>query len=200
MEASSFEEGDTELDLTEGSLNETANSIHFEYGEMDKEMVDMNFPLIRFIKEELEAGIRFDTFENHHIPKNKPYQLIPPTPKLYCLPYTILMEDHSLDLEYIYENLEKECEKQYSLRFNRQEKEIRVKVHTESEMVFYSIRSLKTDSRSHKKPEMLDPKYLVNCLIDYYSHFYHKLYFRETLILFLYWAHQKDLLDHVISE
>ena len=50
MEASSFEEGDTELDLTEGSLNETANSIHFEYGEMDKEMVDMNSPLIRFIK------------------------------------------------------------------------------------------------------------------------------------------------------
>ena len=58
----------------------------------------MNSLLIRFIKEELEAGIRFDSFENHHIPKSQPHRLIPPTPKLYCLPYTILMEDHSLDL------------------------------------------------------------------------------------------------------
>ena len=48
-----MDEGDDEINVNEGSLNYTADSIHFELGEMDKDMVDINSYLVRFIKEEL---------------------------------------------------------------------------------------------------------------------------------------------------
>ena len=47
---------------------------------------------------------------------------------------------------------------------------------------------------------MLDGKYLVDRLVQYYEHFYHKLYFKETMSYFLYWAYQKGLLEYVIPE
>lgn len=34
------------MNITEGSLNETANSVHFEIGERDKEMEEIN-PLLQ---------------------------------------------------------------------------------------------------------------------------------------------------------
>ena len=63
MEASSIEEGFDEFNLNDGSLNETANSVHFEYGEMDKEMAEINPHLIRFIEEQLVIGIKFDNLD-----------------------------------------------------------------------------------------------------------------------------------------
>ena len=83
---------------------------------------------------------------------------------------------------------------------DRERKELMGRVHTGSEMAFYNIRCLRTQPSLHRNPGMLDSKYLVNKLYEYYDHFYHQLYFRETMTLILYWAYQKDLLDHVISE
>ena len=58
-----MDEGDRNgQDPNEASFNETAFSIHIDNGDMDKEMNSLNPYLVRFIKEELEAGIKFDNF------------------------------------------------------------------------------------------------------------------------------------------
>lgn len=67
-------------------------------------------------------------------------------------------------------------------------------MHNKSEMCLYNIRCLKTDARFHRDPWMLDSKFLVDKLYEYYAFFYKKIYLRETMILMLYWAHQRDLL------
>lgn len=67
-------------------------------------------------------------------------------------------------------------------------------------MCFYNIRCLKGDSNLHRDPRMLDSKYLIDQLYKYYEHFYSKIFFKETMILVIFWAHQKNMLNHVISE
>ena len=47
---------------------------------------------------------------------------------------------------------------------------------------------------------MLDGKYLVDKLVEYYNHFYNSIYFKETMVVVLYWAFQKDLLEFCIPE
>lgn len=103
-------------------------------------------------------------------------------------------------MEELYDKLEALKRNDYIFSLDRDKKEVKITVHNESEMCFYNLRILKTESRLHRDPRMLDSKFLVDKLYEYYEHFYQKLYFRETMILVLFWAHQRDLLDHIISE
>ena len=56
--------------------------------------------------------------------------------------------------------------------------EINVRIHSESEMVYYNIRALKTEEKLHKNPKMLDSKFLVDKLLEFYNKFYRRLYFQ----------------------
>lgn len=73
-------------------------------------------------------------------------------------------------------------------------------MHNSSELTYYNIRGLKADPGLHSVKELLDWNCLIDRLYLYYEKFYEKLYFRETAVLMLYWAYQKELLSVVISE
>jgi hypothetical protein len=162
-------------------------------------MAVINPLLLRFLKEQLEAGPLFDDLEHHALLNQYRHELVPPRPNIYCLPHTLLLHPQNVDLEALEEKLRGVTPKSYSFRYGREDKELRVTVHSESELVFYSLRCLRTEAALHRDPCMLDAKLLADRLVHFYEHFYHKLYFRETVSLVLYWAYQKDLLEVVIS-
>lgn len=77
--------------MNENSINETANSIHLEHDERDKEMAVINSRLLRFIKEELEVDLKFDSLDEHPLITNLPHLLLKPVPQIYCLAHGILL-------------------------------------------------------------------------------------------------------------
>ena len=67
-------------------------------------------------------------------------------------------------MEELYDKLEALKRNDYIFSLDRDKKEVKITVHNESEMCFYNLRILKTESRLHRDPRMLDSKFLVDKL------------------------------------
>ena len=79
-------------------------------------------------------------------------------------------------------------------------KQLQIKLHNNSQLIYYNIRTIETDTSLHKTPALFDSWHLIDKLFEYYCTYYAKLFFSETASLVLYWAYQKDLINEDLGE
>jgi hypothetical protein len=94
-------------------------------------MKELNPIIIRFIREQLSAEIKFDNLEQRGWFSKTPIEFIKPFPFVFFVPYTILFMQQNLDLLKLQQSLEKSKEGKYkNIRYDYQRKELNLRVHS----------------------------------------------------------------------